>query len=223
MIAEDGIDEEGTAYHEAGHVVVGAARGRPPISATITPEGTGAVGKTEFPKDWPPEYKTHFGDSAKKRTYIETRILISVAGTIAQDMRFLNRVHDAADATDDRISREIVEDTHALIHEYVEAAGHGNDDNGALFRPLRNNATGDLDRALTPDGVYKLVRAYSTSLGFRIGAHALRATAATNALDHEADIAKVQEWLGHANIATTRIYDHRHHGPEGSPPFKVSY
>jgi hypothetical protein len=24
----------------------------------------------------------------------------------------------------------------------------------------------------------------------------------TNALDHEADIAKVQEWLGHANIAT---------------------
>jgi hypothetical protein len=26
------------------------------------------------------------------------------------------------------------------------------------------------------------------------------ATAATNALDHEADIAKVQEWLGHANI-----------------------
>jgi integrase/recombinase XerD len=40
-----------------------------------------------------------------------------------------------------------------------------------------------------------------------IGAHALRATAATNALDHDADIAKVQEWLGHANIATNRIYD----------------
>jgi integrase len=41
------------------------------------------------------------------------------------------------------------------------------------------------------------------------GAHSLRATAATNALDHEADIAKVQEWLGHANIATTRLYDRR--------------
>ena len=35
----------------------------------------------------------------------------------------------------------------------------------------------------------------------------LRATAAANALSHEADIAKVQEWLGHANIATTRIYE----------------
>ena len=60
-------------------------------------------------------------------------------------------------------------------------------------------------------------------LGFEIGAHALRATAATNALDHQADIAKVQEWLGHANIATTRIYDHRKTRPEDSPTFKVAY
>jgi site-specific recombinase XerD len=53
--------------------------------------------------------------------------------------------------------------------------------------------------------------------------HSLRATAATNALDHEADIAKVQEWLGHANIATTRIYDRRRSRPEDSPTFKVAY
>ena len=49
----------------------------------------------------------------------------------------------------------------------------------------------------------------SKLLCYEIGAHAPRATAATNALDHQADIAKVQEWLGHANIATTRIYYHR--------------
>jgi integrase/recombinase XerD len=113
--------------------------------------------------------------------------------------------------------------THALIHEYLEANGHEEDDNGALFRPIRNNTTGRLDKAITPDGIYKLVRAYSAALGFEIGAHALRATAATNALDHQADIAKVQEWLGHANIATTRIYDHRRSKPEDSPTFKVAY
>ncbi len=113
--------------------------------------------------------------------------------------------------------------TAALIHDYLEAAGHGTDEAGALFRPLRNNRTGRLEGAITPDGVYKLVRAYSGTLGFEIGAHALRATAATNALDHEADIAKVQEWLGHANIATTRIYDHRRTRPEDSPTFKVAY
>jgi site-specific recombinase XerD len=113
--------------------------------------------------------------------------------------------------------------TNALIHDYLAAARHDADENGALFRPLKNNITGKLERAITADGVYKLVRAYSAMLGFEIGAHALRATAATNALDHEADIAKVQEWLGHANIATTRIYDHRRTRPEDSPTFKVAY
>jgi len=113
--------------------------------------------------------------------------------------------------------------THSLIHEYLDAAGHGDDEVGALFRPVRNNRTRRLEKAITPDGIYKLVRAYSAALGFEIGAHALRATAATNALDHEADIAKVQEWLGHANIATTRIYDHRKTQPEDSPTFKVAY
>jgi integrase len=46
--------------------------------------------------------------------------------------------------------------------------------------------------------------------------HALRATAATNALEHKADIAFVQKWLGHANIATTRLYDRRASRPKDS-------
>ena len=108
-------------------------------------------------------------------------------------------------------------------YNYLDAAGHGTDDSGALFRPTRNNRTGRLEAAITADGVYKLVGVYSVQLGFEVGAHALRATAATNALDHHADIAKVQEWLGHANISTTRIYDHRRTPPKDSPTFKVAY
>jgi site-specific recombinase XerD len=57
----------------------------------------------------------------------------------------------------------------------------------------------------------------------KFGTHSLRARAATNALDHEADIAKVQEWLGHANIATTRLYDRPKSRPEDSPTFEVQY
>lgn len=109
------------------------------------------------------------------------------------------------------------------LHAYLEAAGHVGDAEGALFRPLRNPVAGVLDQAITPDGVYKLVRGYARTIGVEIGAHALRATAATNALEHEADISKVQEWLGHANIATTRLYDRRKSRPEDSPTFKVSY
>jgi integrase/recombinase XerD len=41
---------------------------------------------------------------------------------------------------------------------------------------------------ITADGVYKIVLAYSGKLGFEIGVHSLLATAATNALDHQADI-----------------------------------
>jgi site-specific recombinase XerD len=110
-----------------------------------------------------------------------------------------------------------------LIHEYLDAAEHGLEDTGSLFRSVSNNRIQGSQKAITPDAVYKIVRAYSEKLGFKIGAHSLRATAATNALDHQADIAKVQEWLGHANIATTRIYDHRKTRPEDSPTFKVTY
>jgi site-specific recombinase XerD len=53
--------------------------------------------------------------------------------------------------------------------------------------------------------------------------HALRAAAATNALEHGADIAKVQDWLGHANPATTRLYDKRKNRPEESLTFRVMY
>ena len=110
-----------------------------------------------------------------------------------------------------------------LVGGYLEAAGHGIENGGALFRPLHHSRAAGENQAITPDGLYKIVRAYSGALGFEIGPHALRATAATNALDHQADIATVQEWLGHANIATTRLYDHRKTRPEDNPSFKVAY
>ncbi|MGF6641728.1 tyrosine-type recombinase/integrase [Paraburkholderia sp. MM6662-R1] len=108
------------------------------------------------------------------------------------------------------------------VHAYLEAAGHGEMPSAALFQRAR----GGSGNAITPDGVYKVVLAYAAQAKIAVdgfGVHSLRATAATNALEHEADIAKVQEWLGHANIATTRIYDHRRHRPEDSPTFKVAY
>lgn len=117
--------------------------------------------------------------------------------------------------------------TAEVITEYVEALGHGQDPSAPLFRPVRNHVHQRTDEPMTTDGVYKVVQSYARQIGLgdieRLGVHALRATAATNALDHEADIAKVQEWLGHANIATTRLYDRRKHRPEDSPTFKVAY
>jgi integrase len=108
-------------------------------------------------------------------------------------------------------------------------AGHADNSAGPVFRPVTNNRTGDLDRPLDTNSVYRnIVQKYGLEAGIctdatRLRVHSLRATAATNALSHEADIAKVQEWLGHANVSTTRLYDRRKTRPEDSPTFRVRY
>jgi integrase/recombinase XerD len=115
------------------------------------------------------------------------------------------------------------------IEAYLALGGHRGDLEGPLFRPVKNNRTGRLDRALDPGSVYRnIVCKYGTETGISaevIGlcVHSLRATAATNALSHDSDIAKVQEWLGHANVSTTRLYDRRKTRPEDSPSFRVKY
>jgi len=114
----------------------------------------------------------------------------------------------------------------SAIRDYLDVAGHGDDRTAPLFRPVKNNTTGSLDDAMTGDGIYKMLKAYAAAAGISVDGlclHALRATAATNALEHAADIAYVQSWLGHANISTTRLYDRRRSRPEDSPTFKVKY
>ena len=94
---------------------------------------------------------------------------------------------------------------------------------GPLFRSLRGRTCG---AGLGAQGIYRVVERWAKAAGIAVeglGVHGLRATAATNALEHDADIAKVQAWLGHANISTTRLYDRRGQRPEDSPTFKVKY
>ena len=78
-----------------------------------------------------------------------------------------------------------------------------------------NNRTGELDKPLDGSTVLKnIVRKYARKAGISaqvngLCVHSLRATAATNALDNKADIAKVQEWLGHANVSTSMTGEKR--------------
>ena len=98
-----------------------------------------------------------------------------------------------------------------------------------LFRPVKNNTTKQLRKSLSPRAVLRdVVQLYAKETGLShevkgLCTHSLRATGATNALEHGADIAEVQIWLGHADISTTRLYDHRRRRPEESPTFRVRY
>ncbi|SOS30080.1 integrase (plasmid) [Pseudomonas cerasi] len=109
------------------------------------------------------------------------------------------------------------------IYAYLERDSLRDTSSGPLFRSVRGKTTG---AGVTANGLYTVVAHWARVAGIDVdglGVHGLRATAATNALEHDADIAKVQMWLGHANISTTRLYDRRGQRPEDSPTYKVKY
>lgn len=113
-----------------------------------------------------------------------------------------------------------------LVAEYLERAGHGDQREGPLFRSVRS-VRGEEALALDQKSLFRnVIQHWALRAGIEktaVSNHAMRATAATNALGHGADIAKVQEWLGHANVSTTKLYDRRKSQPEDSPTFRVQY
>jgi integrase/recombinase XerD len=65
------------------------------------------------------------------------------------------------------------------LRAYLAFAGHGDDIDGPLFRPLRpNGKRQDERRPMDPDAIDRVVRKFATALGLDRGysAHSMRAT-----------------------------------------------
>lgn len=113
------------------------------------------------------------------------------------------------------------------IREYLEAAGHGQDFDGPLFRPVKSNR-GELveRRFLNADVIDRILRKYAKkALGVERGysAHSMRATFITTALENGANLEDVQEAVGHADPSTTKLYDRRGYNPEKAASFFANY
>ena len=81
-----------------------------------------------------------------------------------------------------------------LIDNYLHHAGHGQNETDPLFQPINNNRLGTLNKPLNPNSIYQnIIRHYArlTKLDAAVKGlcvHSMRATAATNALQNNADI-----------------------------------
>ena len=113
------------------------------------------------------------------------------------------------------------------IYAYLEADKRIDDLDSPVFCPLKKLYDSDgLLKHMSGNAIYKIVMFYAGKIGLKLEnfhPHALRATWATNALRNGADLGKVQDYLGHASVQTTRIYDKRKNDLDDSPTFKVKY
>jgi len=115
--------------------------------------------------------------------------------------------------------------TSQRIKEYISVAGHADDLDAPLFRPVRDNGL-DNRRFLDPIAVDRILRKYvKLALGANHGysAHSMRATFITTALDNGANLEDVQEAVGHADPSTTKLYDRRGYNPEKAASFYANY
>ena len=98
------------------------------------------------------------------------------------------------------------------ITRLSRSRGHGADNDGPLFRPLKHNRKcRDERRHMEPDVIDRVVRKYAGTLGLDrdYSAHSMRATFITTALENGAQFEDVQKAAGHRDPSTAKLYDRR--------------
>ena len=94
-----------------------------------------------------------------------------------------------------------------------------------LFAPIRNNRTGILNKGLDPSMIFYIVRKYAKAAGIanRVSPHSCRATAISNARDHNVPDRAIQEFAGWASPDMITRYDKRKSAVEKSAAHAIVY
>ena len=110
-----------------------------------------------------------------------------------------------------------------MVKQYVDLCGLTD---GPLIRRSAAPRSQQLgEKGMSVRGIRKRMQKLFSALedGAKYSPHTGRATGATALLDAGADLKSVQEWLGHASITTTAVYDRRRRGIKDSASHKIPY
>ena len=114
--------------------------------------------------------------------------------------------------------------TRALFH-YFRITGKAPGTDQPLFTPIRNNRTGRTDLPLDPSMIFYIVTRCAKQAGVvnRVSPHSCRATAISNARDHQVSDRAIQEFAGWASTEMITRYDKRKTAIENSAAKAIAY
>jgi site-specific recombinase XerD len=114
--------------------------------------------------------------------------------------------------------------TNALEH-YFRITQRNRSLDQPLFTPIRNNRTGVLLKELDPSMIFYIVTKYAKLAGIahRVSPHSCRATAISNARDHNVPDRAIQEFAGWSTTNMITRYDKRKSSIEKSAAHAIHY
>ncbi len=111
------------------------------------------------------------------------------------------------------------------IQHYLKMTGKKQGSDEFLFSPIRNNRTGESRKSLDSSMVFYIVTKYAKLAGIkkRVSPHSCRATAISNARDHNVPDRAIQEFAGWSTTTMITRYDKRKTALEKSAVHSISY
>lgn len=114
----------------------------------------------------------------------------------------------------------------ASLNHYLAISRKELKEDQVLFNPVKNNRGGGiLDKPLNPSTIFYIVTKYSKLAGIvnRVSPHSCRATAISNARDHQVSDRAIQEFAGWASPDMITRYDKRKNAIENSASLAIRY
>lgn len=111
------------------------------------------------------------------------------------------------------------------IRYYIKITGRDPRRDQPLFSAVRNNRTGEKGKSLDPSMIFYIVKKYAKQAGVanRVSPHSCRATAISNARDHQVPDRAIQEFAGWSSPDMITRYDKRKSAIEKSAAHAIRY